>query len=267
MTHDPTISATGEDSTLNEKFNRASETNKLVRVLRSIIVSPERGRSIDDRVVQFKYYNAFNYSLLSRDHETLNLTMGITSANPGEGKTLVACNLAVSLAMGSQKKTILVDLNVQNPQLHRVFGVPQVPGLMDAFRDGTIHISESAIDHLSILTAGIPALTADQHATTLPDQVRHGERQPTPMLGLEQLTAFRDIVYTLEQEFDFIIVDMPAIRGTNVPVLFANQLNGLLVVVDSSRTRREEIDAMFRSINKNQVLGFVYNRYQDPNGR
>ncbi len=267
MTHDPTISATGEDSTLNENFKGGNEGTKLVRVLRSIIVNPERGKTIDQGVVQFKYYNSFNYSLLSRDHETVNLTMGITSANPGEGKTLVACNLAVSLAMGSQKKTILVDLNIHNPQLHRVFGVPQVPGLMDAFRDGTIHISESVVDHLSILTAGIPALAAERQPATLPDHPRHGAPLPTPMLGLEQLTAFRDIIYSLEQEFDFIIVDMPAIRGTSVPVLFANQLNGLLVVVDSTRTKREEIDAMFRSINKNQVLGFVYNRYQDPNGR
>jgi Mrp family chromosome partitioning ATPase len=252
-----------EENPASEKFTERSESTKLVRVLRTVVVGEERGKYIDERTVRFKYYNAFNYSLLSRNSGEVNLTLGITSPNRGEGKTLIACNLAVSLAMGSQKKTCLVDLNVHSPQLHRIFGVPQTPGLLDALRDTTIHLSPTAIDHLTILTSGVPSAGQDPRPQDTPLPVKHTDATPTPFLGLEQLTAFRDILYSLEQLYDFIIVDMPAISHHGVPVLFANQLNGLLVVVDTLRTKKEDLDSMFRSINKNQVLGFVYNRYKD----
>ncbi|HUN65102.1 MAG TPA: CpsD/CapB family tyrosine-protein kinase [Bacteroidota bacterium] len=263
MEPESTAQPKSDEQNSGQRGPQTEENTKLVRVLRTIVVSEDRGKYVDERTVRFKYYNAFNYSLLSRNSGEVNLTLGITSPNRGEGKTLIACNLAVSLAMGSQKKTILIDLNVQNPQLHRIFGIPQTPGLLDALRDTTIHVSKSAIEHLSVLTSGIPSAAPDPrpHEKSLPVPVDRTAQ--SPFLGLEQLTAFRDILYSLEQAYDFIIVDMPAISNQGVPVLFANQLNGLLVVVDTMRTKKENIDAMFRSINKNQVLGFVYNRYRD----
>src|SRR6266850_1531003 len=132
----------------------ASADNRIVRLIKSIVVNPDRGKHVDDRIVKFKYYNSFNYSLISRDHEQLNMTLGVTSARPGEGKTLVASNLAVSLALGSQKKTILVDLNIASPKLHKVFGTLQSPGLAEALTNGSIHISHTAVEHLSVLTTG-----------------------------------------------------------------------------------------------------------------
>jgi len=84
-----------------------------------------------------------------------------------------------------------------------------------------------------------------------------------PSLGLNQLSAFRDVIYSLEQEFDIVIVDMPSINNESVPVLFAKQLNGVIVVVDSGKTRREELDTMFRQLNERQVLGFVLNRFDE----
>ena len=204
-------STDNEEKTTGEKFTGREENTKLVRVLRTISVGEDRGKYVDERTVRFKYYNAFNYSLLSRNSGEVNLTLGITSPNRGEGKTLISCNLAVSLAMGSQKKTILIDLNVQSPQLHRIFGVPQTPGLLDALRDTTIHVSQTAIEHLTVLTAGIPSAAQDPrpHGNALP--AKPMQMAQSPFLGLEQLTAFRDILYSLEQAYDFIIVDMPAI--------------------------------------------------------
>lgn len=262
--NDLNVPMNSSDPELRENIGPDKENTKLVRLIKSIEVSPEKGKFIDNRVVKFKYYNAFNYSLLSRGHDEVNMTLGITSPKHGEGKTLVACNLAVSLAMGSQKKTILVDLNVVSPRLHKIFGVPQSPGLTDAFSNGSIHISRTAIEHLSVLTSG--KFISHQEALQQPDafsDLAAAHTVVTPSLGLEQLPAFRDVVYSLEQEFEFVIVDMPAIHSEGVPALFTNQLNGLLVVVDSGKTKREEIDAMFHHINERQVLGFVFNRFSD----
>ena len=92
----------------------------LERATRSIILKPEIASDINEGFIDFQFYNCFNYSLLSADGKSVNLTLGITSANPGEGKTLVACNLAVSLAMGYGKETVLVDLNLEEPRIHDI---------------------------------------------------------------------------------------------------------------------------------------------------
>lgn len=239
--------------------NNENNDSKLVRLIKSVVVNPEKGKYVDEKIVRFKFYNSFNYSLLSRGNENLNMTVGITSPKQGEGKTLVASNLAVSLAMGSQKKTVLVDLNILNPSLHNVFGVPQSPGLGEAFTNGKVHVYQTAIENLAVLTSG--HFLGTQSEWPLPEGSMRGIMKPA--LGLDQLAAFRDVIYSLEQEFEFVIVDMPSINTEGVPVLFANQLNGLIVVVDSGRTKKEELDAMFHQVNERQVLGFVFNRFEE----
>jgi protein-tyrosine kinase len=165
--------------------------------------------------------------------------------------------------MGSQKSTVLVDLNILNPRLHEIFGIAQTPGLADALNNGTIHVSQTAIEHLSVLTAGrfIPHKEGVLNQLQTSEQTRGTRLQPS--LGLDQLPAFRDVIYSLEQEFELVIVDMPAINTEGVPVLFANHLNGLLVVINSGRTKQEDLDSMFHQVNEHQVLGFVMNRFKD----
>lgn len=242
---------------------RGSEKKEhgIVRLIKTIVENPRRGKTIDESVVSFRYFNAFNYSVLSRDGKNLNMSLGVTSANRGEGKTLVACNLAASLAMGFQKKTILLDLNFSGPRIHDIFGVSNGPGLADAFTNGSIMVSPTAIDHLYVLGSGVLPLYHEMDGSAHHGGDHHFRTGPKPFLGLEQLTAFRDIIYSLEQEFEFVIADLPSIGTGEIPVLFTNQLNGLLIVVNSGRTRQEEIDAMFQKINEQQVLGFVLNRF------
>lgn len=233
---------------------------RLVRLIKSVVEKPQRGTRLDERVVQFRYFNAFNYSILAGERKGVNLTVGITSANRREGKTLVACNLAVSLAMGFQKKTVLVDLNFSKPVIHDVFGLPNEDGLAEAFTNGSIHVAGTVVEHLSVLSAGVIPLYHDSGAAEKRAGDPANRSIARPLLGLDQLTAFRDVIYSLEQEFDFVIVDMPAVVTDEIPVLFTSHLNGLLVVVDNGRTRREDLDAMFQKINQQQVLGFVFNR-------
>jgi Mrp family chromosome partitioning ATPase len=218
---------------------------------------------VDDSVIKFQYYNSFNYSFLSRDQENVSMTLGITSPNPGEGKTLVACNLAVSLAMGSRKKTVLVDLNVYNPCLHRVFGTAHGAGLSEALRGGNITVSQTQIENLCVLTSENFLTLQNGAVSSAPFSAMSAQPLFHPALSLDQLASFRDVIYSLEQEFEFVIVDMPSLNTQGFPVLFANQLNGLVVVVNTGKTKREEINGIFHQINERQVLGFVFNRFSD----
>jgi len=242
MEADSTALPDGEQMNSDGGSSEGSSENKLVRIAKTVIVTSDRVGEIDHKIVSLRYYNCFNYSLLPKEHTDVKLSLGITSPNPKDGKTLVASNLAVALAMSYQRKTVLVDLNIQHPRVHEVFGTSLKPGLLEAFNDVTIHVSATKIENLFVLSAG------------------GSMARP---LGLDQLPQFRDVLYSLVQEFDFVIVDMPSMDVFGFPVLFANQLSGLFVVLNAGRTKRGEVDRMFRLLNEAQVYGFVFNRYRE----
>ncbi|HLF14998.1 MAG TPA: CpsD/CapB family tyrosine-protein kinase [Bacteroidota bacterium] len=253
-----------EENEVTDSQDPGKKEHRLVRLIKSVVENPVKGNRIDESVVKFRYFNSFNYTALAGSGQDVNLTLGITSANRGEGKTLVACNLAVSLAMGFQKKTILVDLNFAKPRVHDIFGLANGPGLAEAFTNGAIHVSRTSVEHLYVLNSGVVPLFHDTGSPTAQaSPAPRGRGRLKPLLGLDQLTAFRDVIYSLEQEFDFVIVDMPSAVSDEIPVLFIGQLNGLLVVVDSGKTRKEDLDNMFQKINPHQVLGFVFNRLDE----
>ena len=87
-----------------------------------------------------------------------------------------------------------------------------------------------------------------------------GERPATPSFGIEQIAEFRNVVYSLREAFDFVIIDLPSMREPAIPMLLTHQMDGLLVVVDSTKTKREEVEIMFQRVHHQQLLGFVFNR-------
>src|SRR6266850_1614466 len=135
-TEDNIIVVPGDRLDRTDQSVSPSQLRTLRKGVKPIVYNSAKAVDIDEETVAFEFYNCFNYSLLPKRKHDVRLTMGITSANRGEGKTLVSSNLAVSLTRGYQKKTVLVDLNIQRPRLHEVFGTPLAPGLMDALHNG-----------------------------------------------------------------------------------------------------------------------------------
>ncbi len=235
----------------------------LLRLLKPITFSSEVGKAIDERVIAPQFYNCFNFSLLSKDRNRFNLTVGITSSNQGEGKTLVAANLAVSLALSQQRETAIVDLHIRNPRLHSIFGAKLSPGLVEALGDNTIRVIPTRVKHLYVLPAGNPTgspQVAERILSANSTLQGHSRRSN---FGLEQLSAFRDVLYSLKQTFEFVIIDMPSIQEPRIPIQLTHQMDGLVVVVDADRTKHADIERTFGRLNKNQILGFVMNHASD----
>lgn len=210
--------------------------------LMPIRIDEKRSTYIDSSVVHQKYYNNFNYSKLPQEYKKLNLTLGVTSARSGEGKTHIAANLATSFAVGYQKNTVLIDLNIKNPSIHKIFDIDPNPGLSEALKNKEIRLVQSLHDHLYLLPIG----DVNDYS-----------------LGLSDILAIRDMICTLEEQFDFVVVDMsPILPITDFPVLFANEVDGLLTVIDTTRTKHSDINEIFRHINKDQVTGFIFNKME-----
>ena len=235
----------------------------VVRILRPVTFGTEVGKAIDERTVSPLFYNCFNYSLLSRDQKDFNLTIGITSANPKEGKTLVASNLAVSLAISTHRETILVDLNIRSPRIHSVFGTKLTPGLVESLGGDSIQVVPTKIKYLYVLPAGSP-VGSPQVAGRMNSGNNADQTSPrSPFLGLEHLAAFRDVIYSLRQTFEFVIIDMPATHEPRIPIQLTHQMDGLIVVVDANRTKHADIERTFGRLDKSRILGFVMNRASD----
>ena len=208
----------------------------------SLSVCRDSVSAVDPKVVHPMYYNSFNYSKLPIEYKKLNLTLGVTSARRGEGKTHIASNIAVSFATAYKRKTVLIDMNTKNPCLHKVFGTPVSPGLIEAVHHRDIKLYRTQYDRLFLLPVG---------------------NTENSTIKLDDILGIRDLVRTLEKAFDFIIIDMSSVLPvTDFPVLFANEVDGLITVVDTQKTKRSDINEVMRHLNENQIAGFIFNRLE-----
>jgi succinoglycan biosynthesis transport protein ExoP len=143
----------------------------------------------------------------------------VTSTGPGEGKSMVAANLAISLAQASQR-VLLIDADMRKPKVHEVFSVAQEPGLSNVLV-GNAKASESvrktAASGLWILPAGkIPP-------------------NPAELVGSAR---FRDFLGSLKDHFDWVIVDSPPVMAVTDAALAAHFASGVVFVVGADMTSR-----------------------------
>ena len=112
--------------------------------------TPVTGISEEYRIVKRELIRNFggagNRPILPRGHRVL-----IASANPGEGKTFSAVNLALSLAVETDHDVLLIDADIAKPSVLEALGLEDGPGLMDALADAHLTIFWRSVK-LSLMT-------------------------------------------------------------------------------------------------------------------
>ncbi|MCU0725881.1 MAG: CpsD/CapB family tyrosine-protein kinase, partial [Planctomycetes bacterium] len=137
----------------------------------------------------------------------------VTSALPGEGKSVTALNLAVAFAEEGDKEVLVVDADLRKPSLHRLAGVEPRGGLSDVL-NGTGRLGDfvtaTGIRHLTLLPAGRP-LSAGGHGP--------GDR------GLGEL------LLACAERYDLVILDGPPVLVAAEAAVLASIAEGTLFVV------------------------------------
>jgi capsular exopolysaccharide synthesis family protein len=173
----------------------------------------------------------------------------ITSANPGEGKTTVACNLALALAeIGNS--VLLVDSDLRKPRLHHVFGFHNKWGLTDLLKGRTATqgcedmVYKTSYKNLSLLPTG--ALASNSSC------MLHSRR------------AF-ELFRRMRKQFDTVIIDSPPLQQMPDARVLARFADGVVLVVHSARTDRDVAAAARRRLTDDgtRVLGTILNQW-DP---
>jgi capsular exopolysaccharide synthesis family protein len=173
----------------------------------------------------------------------------ITSTIPGEGKTLVSCNLAGSFARHG-RKTLLIDCDLRRPMLHRHFKQPNANGLISWYENGAdLQSDPLGNPHLGILKIG-------ENFSLLCS----GGRSKSPSELLES-AAFAGLLDQLKHRFDLIVVDSPPMGAVTDSLLIAERIDEIIYVCRFNKAYRKHIRLYIKALKsgKNEVLGIVLN--------
>jgi capsular exopolysaccharide synthesis family protein len=167
----------------------------------------------------------------------------VTSSAPGEGKTLVATNLAVALAHANQR-VLIVDADMRKPRVHSIFRHTQEPGLSNVLV-ANVKASEA------FRNTNVPGLWALPAGVVPPN--------PSELLGSKR---FKEFIGTLSQHFDWVIVDTPPVMAVTDSSIVANIATGVVFVVGSDMTSRQTAQRSLTQLrNANaKVVGAILNR-------
>jgi capsular exopolysaccharide synthesis family protein len=188
-------------------------------------------------------FHAIRTNVLFSSAEEGAKSIVITSTGPGEGKTVVAANLALALAQAGQR-VLLLDADMRQPRIHELFRLKQEPGLSNVLV-GKAKASEA------VKKSGLPGLWIMPSGTHPPN--------PSELLGSGR---FRDFVVGLREHFDWVLFDSPPVMAVTDATVLAHWVTGVLFVVGAEMTSRQTAQVAIENLEaaKGRLLGAILNR-------
>jgi receptor protein-tyrosine kinase len=173
-----------------------------------------------------------------------NLIM-VTSALPGEGKTFVALNLAMSIAMEVDCRVLLVDADVISPSLPRALGIEPAKGLMDVLTQSGTDVGDlflrTNVERLTLLLAGTP------------------NRGASEVLASDAMTRLLDEISSRYPD-RIVVFDSPPLLATTESRVLASRMGQVVVVVEAARTTHAELESALSTIESCPVVLTLLNK-------
>ncbi len=189
-------------------------------------------------------YRSLRTNLQYFNHDKPLKNLLVTSTIAKEGKSTIVSNLGITMSQRGLK-TVLIDADLRKPVLHKFFQLKIEPGLTDLIIKSEMTldkvIRKTNIENLFVITSGgIPP-------------------NPTDLLESKKMEA---IVIELRKSFDFIIFDSPPIMIVADAVVLSRNIDGVLLIVEAKKTRRDAIREAKTVIEHvgGRVLGAVLNK-------
>jgi protein-tyrosine kinase len=165
----------------------------------------------------------------------------VTSALVGEGKTLTASNVAMTLSQSYKKEVLLVDADFRRPSVHAVFGVPPYPGLAES-----LTAEQQQKIRVRLVSSGLGVLTGGRPTS-----------DPIAALTSERM---RQLVQEARNAFDWVILDTPPVALLTDANLVSAMTDGALIVVKAGETPWDLVERAVQAVGRERTLGVVLNR-------
>lgn len=176
-------------------------------------------------------------------------SLAVTGTEAGAGKTMTAVNLAIALAQETHTSAVLVDLDLQRPQVSSTLGLRFDKGLSDYL------LGEAEVSDI-IYRIGIERLLV------IPNRQALGHA--SELLTAPRMCELLNRLHT-DMPRSILIFDMPPLLLADDVLTFAPQVDGLLLVVSEGHTHRSTVEKAAEVLEEMNVIGVVLNRSHERN--
>ncbi len=186
-------------------------------------------------------YRTLRMNLIHSQVDRPGQVITITSPGSREGKSTICANLGVVLAQ-ADKKTLLMDCDFRKPVLHRIFGIPNLRGIVDilAGQYDMQDVWQEPLTNLRVITMGPPP--------------------PNPA-ELAESERFAEFLRDARRYFDYVLMDASPIQSVSDPAIIGTQGDGVVLVFDAQHTRKVAVRQSVKSLEAvgASILGTVMN--------
>lgn len=192
-------------------------------------------------------YRLLRTKILQRAREKGGNTLMVTSALPGEGKTLTAINFAFTVAKEFKQTVLLVDCDLRQQNVYKILGIPSDKGLVDYILD------RSPVKDL-VIWPGIEKMTLISGGQTLEGS--------SELLGSPRM---KDLVAEMKTRYSdrFVIFDVPPVLSAADTLAFAPLVDHVVLVVQAGKTPLPVVKKALEMLPQEKILGIVLNRDEE----
>ena len=242
---------------MSAKDQAGSKKIKVIKPTVNVKRQPAAGGRIDPHLVTYhdpssveaEIFKILRTNILFPKTGEPPRSIMVTSAIPGDGKSFVAANLAISIAQGIEDHVLLMDCDMRRSSIHTRFGFNDgVAGLSDYLADKKpleSLLKKTVVDKLTILPGG-----------PMP-------QNPSELLSSQ---AMKELLKETKSRYSdrYIIVDSPPPQLTAETTALANYIDGIILVVKYGSTPKDLIKDVLEKVGREKVIGVVMNGYRVP---
>lgn len=197
----------------------------------------------DPQSIEAELFKVLKTNLLFPSSGKPPKSIMVTSAIPGDGKSFVSANLAISISQGIEEHVLLIDSDIRNPSIDRYFNIGRREGLSEYLASGSdvsTNFVKTPVEKLTILPAGLPP------------------RNPTELLTTQKMKALLGEV-TKRYEDRYIIIDSAPPSLAPETAAISQHVDGIIIVIKAGKTPRSAVSEVIEQLGKEKILGLVLN--------
>lgn len=173
--------------------------------------------------------------------------LGVTSPTSGCGKTLTAVNLAFSISRQRDQSVVLVDGDLQKPQIANCLGLtPTDGGVLDLLNNRT-----------TLRRVTIPVRAGNQHIVVLPTTAT---RESSELMSSR---AMHNLLQNLRESYQIIILDLPPILSSDDVISILPQVDCVLLVAAVGLSKASEVEECIKHLQLSELVRLVVNKSTD----